>query len=635
MKRIFTLLFLTYVCCLGYSQKLVLIEEFTQASCPPCETSTPELNATLTANADKVVQLRYQTSWPGVDPMNENNPGDVEARVNYYGVSGVPDLRINGGAATGVTFPTLVSATQINSEAALPTDITLSVDHTFSDDLSTVDIVVNITNAGATMYDMSNDKLRVAGVEEVIHWPFRPGSTSIQDFEYVMKSFYTGVAGVDVEAIPAGETITLTYSGALPSVVYNLKEFRVVAFVQNDDNKSVINAAESEKIDLIESGYVFTDMEAEDLSTKSNSFCDPNLSQSIKLINGGSVNITQATIEVVKNGISEAIEWTGDLAPGMSEDVDLGSGVLEPGAAQVYLSVTSVNDGASETGLLNARTEQVQYNVFGDFDTVDEGFEGKSFGDQGDFIVDANHGLAFVTVTPAELGQNVGNGSANSLLIDFWTWSSVGETADMYYGEMDLSEFDAPQLSFDRAGATYQGAADKLEILVSSDCGESWNSVFNKAGSSLINNGTLNSERFIPGANSTWDTEVLDLSDFAGAETLSILFRATTDYGNSVYIDNINISNNSVGLEEIENVEVFDLSPNPAIDQVNVDFSLDNNEEYSLTLLDFSGKMVRTIVKNSQSPTKKSVDVSNLSAGLYFIQANTAEGVKVKKFVKQ
>ena len=44
------------------SVRTVLMEEFTQASCPPCEATTPVLNALMNANVDKVTQIRYQTS---------------------------------------------------------------------------------------------------------------------------------------------------------------------------------------------------------------------------------------------------------------------------------------------------------------------------------------------------------------------------------------------------------------------------------------------------------------------------------------------------------------------------------------------------------------------------------------------
>src|SRR3954466_13330791 len=88
----------------GQSQRLVLAEEFTQASCPPCASQNPAFNALLTSNASKITLIKYQTSWPGVDPMNAQNPGEVAARVTLYGVSGVPDSPMDGVEQTGSSY---------------------------------------------------------------------------------------------------------------------------------------------------------------------------------------------------------------------------------------------------------------------------------------------------------------------------------------------------------------------------------------------------------------------------------------------------------------------------------------------------------------------------------------------------
>ena len=75
------------VAAFAQSQRLVVFEQFTQASCPPCATANPPLNVMLNANSTKVVSIKYQTSWPGVDPMNAQNPTEVADRVTYYGVT--------------------------------------------------------------------------------------------------------------------------------------------------------------------------------------------------------------------------------------------------------------------------------------------------------------------------------------------------------------------------------------------------------------------------------------------------------------------------------------------------------------------------------------------------------------------
>lgn len=100
MKRIFT-----FIGCLtlaatmqtkAQSQRLVLVEEFTNASCPPCAAQNPTFNTLLANNTVKVVSIKYQTNWPGVDPMNAQTQAEVGPRVTYYGVTGVPYSPIDG-----------------------------------------------------------------------------------------------------------------------------------------------------------------------------------------------------------------------------------------------------------------------------------------------------------------------------------------------------------------------------------------------------------------------------------------------------------------------------------------------------------------------------------------------------------
>jgi hypothetical protein len=77
-------------------QRRVLIEEFTNASCPPCAAQNPAFNAVVAANIQYLTPIKYQTNWPGADPMNAQTQSDVGPRVAYYGVSGVPNGRQNG-----------------------------------------------------------------------------------------------------------------------------------------------------------------------------------------------------------------------------------------------------------------------------------------------------------------------------------------------------------------------------------------------------------------------------------------------------------------------------------------------------------------------------------------------------------
>jgi len=89
------------------SQRFILAEEFTQASCGPCAAQNPAFNAVLEANTTKIIGLKYQVWWPGYDPMYNHNKSEVNTRVAYYAVNGVPNARLDGtnnaGAPSGIT----------------------------------------------------------------------------------------------------------------------------------------------------------------------------------------------------------------------------------------------------------------------------------------------------------------------------------------------------------------------------------------------------------------------------------------------------------------------------------------------------------------------------------------------------
>ena len=104
------------------SQRLVLVEAFSQASCGPCAAQNPALNAALTAaGTNKVVSVKYQTDWPGVDPMNAQNPAEVDTRVAYYNVTGVPSRRLDGNQGT------TVDATTIDNRYNTPSSFLISL----------------------------------------------------------------------------------------------------------------------------------------------------------------------------------------------------------------------------------------------------------------------------------------------------------------------------------------------------------------------------------------------------------------------------------------------------------------------------------------------------------------------------
>ena len=113
-----------------------------------------------------------------------------------------------------------------------------------------------------------------------------------------------------------------------------------------------------------------------------------------------------------------------------------------------------------------------------------------------------------------------------------------------------------------------------------------------------------------------------------------IAFRASSDYGNSLYIDNVRLEvNNSVeGLEQLSGVRVY---PSPAQERATLEFRSNTTGRISVMLLDGAGRSVAEVTEGSYAAGSHKVDVAteHLAAGVYYLQIKGAAGSMYEKLV--
>lgn len=357
MKKISTFIVLAALTLTGFSQsaKMVFIEEGTQASCGPCASQNPDFDALLDANTDKAIVLKYQTSWPGFDQMNLDNPGDVSNRVSYYGINGVPTAMINGvyisddcNAYEGA--PACLDQAEIDDANVTPADF----DITFTAEIVNGELIVagtvlaNATVTGDLM-------LRIAIAEQTIDYADVPGGTNGETtFHHVLKKFIPSADGIALaNSWVMGDTYTIDETFNLGAItVYNYSELEVIAFIQNDDDKNVFQAA------------VVTDLQATvdyanngtavDVSGLPNSICSGSnmISPIFKLQNNGNDNLVSADIVYsVNGGTEQTYSWTGDLSTLANENIDLDPisfDAPDDDASVLTITVTNVNGMTDE-----------------------------------------------------------------------------------------------------------------------------------------------------------------------------------------------------------------------------------------------------------------------------------------------
>lgn len=140
-----------------------------------------------------------------------------------------------------------------------------------------------------------------------------------------------------------------------------------------------------------------------------------------------------------------------------------------------------------------------------------------------------------------ELNTTAGSSGGRSLRIDNYTdegGNPTGKSDGILSPRIDLSQNNDLELEFDVAYRRYNNQySDTLEVLVSSDCGNSYSIIW-KEGGSDIGTGDALEGQFTPGADD-WVTETIDLSQYAGQENVHVMIRNTSGYGNYLYLDDI------------------------------------------------------------------------------------------------
>ena len=163
-------------------------------------------------------------------------------------------------------------------------------------------------------------------------------------------------------------------------------------------------------------------------------------------------------------------------------------------------------------------------------------------------------------------------------------------------------------------------------MLVSTNCGHTWSQRYLKSGATLSTaSATTNS--FTPTA-AQWRQETVSISNVTSAANVRIKFEFTSDGGNNIYIEDINIQG-VTGISSPESgVQHFDVYPNPAQDNTNIAFSLDKSQNVQLDIVDMTGRSVMEVYSGDLASGDHTFPIGEgtLSNGIYLVRLVTSEG---------
>lgn len=318
MKKLNLLILFSLLLSLGLAaqtQRLVLIEEGTNASCGPCASQNPAFDALLNQNRDKITAIKYHWYFPGYDPMHNHNVGENNARIAFYGINGVPTAVIDGVIPSGGGFgypgaPSGFTQGLINQYYAVPSPFEIDIYHSLSPASDSIHVVMRITAAQAVT---GNYRAHIAVIEKTITFATPPGTNGEKVFHDVMKKMLPNHLGTAIPTVwEAGDYIIIRESWKLANV-YDLNELGVVGFIQQNTTKSVQQAGNSEA--TMFNAHFTTDAAIYGITNLTATNCSGVYTPKITISNYGSAPLTSAEIVYSVNGASTVTHnWTGNLS---------------------------------------------------------------------------------------------------------------------------------------------------------------------------------------------------------------------------------------------------------------------------------------------------------------------------------
>jgi hypothetical protein len=245
-----------------------------------------------------------------------------------------------------------------------------------------------------------------------------------------------------------------------------------------------------------------------------------------------------------------------------------------------------------------------------------EDFETGTLQDGWNFTTDDN-GVGWTETTKA------GYSGRHSIYLNNFN-GTAGTVYNATMPMIDLSGMKNPKLTFRYAYTTKSTSSNDLfRVQVNTGCGYgNFTNVFSKAAK-LITTSTNRAIPFTPDT-SMWKTISIDLTNYQQTTNAMFRFSVLNGSGNNFYIDNINISGESLTAlgEMIQDNGQLQLYPNPASDNITVNIPQGLGNGAALQITDMSGKQLQSIsnVGERQQLNLSREDMNISTAGIYFVK---------------
>ncbi len=222
------------------TQKVVIIEDFSNVSCGPCVVSNKILKSLSSSYGNsKLVIIKYAASFPSpIDPMYLANTDDANSRLSYYNIFFTPTVIVDG-----IDKPIASDSNSIKNQ--IDENLLISPKFEITATKSIVGEVIKVSGnlklLDSTELDFSSLILHSVVIESMIKYSTPPGSNGETEFEDVMRKMLPSNQGYSISEIENSNEISFSFESDINSG-WNKDKLEIVLFIQDGSSKKIYQA---------------------------------------------------------------------------------------------------------------------------------------------------------------------------------------------------------------------------------------------------------------------------------------------------------------------------------------------------------------------------------------------------------
>jgi hypothetical protein len=338
--------------------------------------------------------------------------------------------------------------------------------------------------------------------------------------------------------------------------------------------------------------------------------CDGDVTPELRIQNSGTITINSFIAETVVNNNTPVItEINTVIQPGEITTITLPQLGLNEGANEIEFSIYEPNglidinpadNNMTITSVINEAAARIPLR-----ENFDNSFEGEWI------ILNPSGGMPW-EVTSTNYSQSVYFNSFDN--------TTLGDEAWLVSPVLDFSSAPTASMFFEVSYAFNSPHYDQLKILLSKDCGKTFDlTAYDKGGEELST--ASSSAPWLPLNETEWKKEFVNLTALAREENARLAFVVRNANGNNLYVDNIEFfaSDNPNPPVINEQFLIYGASPSDP-GSFYLTFNLPEAQHIHYLVTDMLGREVASaLIENVLNQTFL-IDAGHTAAGIYIVR---------------